>query len=57
MADKDLSYLVESNKAILQKLDSIEIRLERVEEKVDNVLKFVAVGNEDIVKELHSKTR
>ena len=35
-----------------EKLKPIISRLERVEEKIDNVLAFVSTGNEDISKEL-----
>lgn len=47
---KDISNLLDAK--LDEKLDPIITRLERLEEKVDNVLAFVAVGNEDITKQL-----
>jgi hypothetical protein len=39
-------------KPISDRLEAIESRLTAVEEKLDNVLAFVAVGNEDLAKKL-----
>ncbi len=43
---KDISILLD------EKLKPINDRLESLEKKVDNILAFVSVGNEDIIREL-----
>lgn len=47
---KDISDLLDTK--LDEKLKPVIERLERLEEKVDNILSFVAVGNEDITKQL-----
>jgi len=47
---KEFADLLDSK--LDEKLQPIIARLERLEEKVDNVLAFVSTGNEDITKQL-----
>jgi len=56
MSEHQINLLVETNKAILERLETIEKRVDErfdvIEKKLDNVLAFVSVGNEDLAKKL-----
>ncbi|HEY4322733.1 MAG TPA: hypothetical protein VGN20_02075 [Mucilaginibacter sp.] len=50
---QEISDLLDTKlRPIADRLSTIEKRLGTVEEKIDNVLAFVSVGNEDLTKEL-----
>lgn len=50
MTLQEISELLDTKlKPVLDRLDAIESRLESVEDKLDKVLAFVPVGNEDLI--------
>lgn len=59
MSAKEINLLIESNKALLERLENFEKRVEKrfdtLETTLNKVLAFVSVGNEDIVEKLPKK--